>query len=216
MDFTAWAGLAGLGFVLLALGINAMYIRGRLPLPVSANGFDAVAESFATVGEALKRPSVAAPAGWVCTTVFAAGMLSVLWDGGSGTQAWALVGFAGVLMQNATFTMVEALRFGMAEAATRNRDALAGLWGSSNVLFGFNQVFLALALLGFTAAGSSAGFIPGWHAALGYTSAALLFASASISPYNATGANRAAAIGFVGWLGWATWIVVSSITLLRH
>ncbi|MET9285336.1 2-oxoglutarate/malate transporter [Nocardia beijingensis] len=216
MGFTVWAGLSGFGFVLLAVGINVVYVRGRLPLPVSPHGFDAVAESFAAVGEALKRPSVAAPAGWACVTIFAAGMLSVLWDGGSRTQAWALVGFAGVLMQNATFTVVEALRFGMAEAATRNRDAFAGLWSLSNVLFGFNQVFLALALVGFTAAGSSTGFLPGWHTVLGYISAALLFASASISPYNATGTHKAAPIGFVGWLGWAAWIVASSIALLRQ
>ncbi|WP_433711752.1 2-oxoglutarate/malate transporter [Nocardia sp. CA-084685] len=216
MEFTVWAGLAGFGFVLLAVGINVVYMRGRLPLPVSSDGFDAVSESFAAVGEALKRPSVAAPAGWVCATVFAAGMLSVLWDGGSGTQAWALVGFAGVLMQNVTFTVVEALRFGMAEAATRNRDALAGLWSLSNVLFGFNQVFLALALLGFSAAGASADFLPAWHVILGYLSAALLFTSSSISPYNATGANRAAPLGLVGWLGWVAWIIACGITLLRH
>jgi len=82
-------------------------------------------------------------------------------------------------------------------------------------LFGFNQVFLAIALLGFTVAGASAGLIPGWHAWLGYASAALLFLSSSASPYNVEGANRIALVGLIGWLGWIAWIVAFSITLLR-
>lgn len=85
----------------------------------------------------------------------------------------------------------------------------------SNVLFGFNQVFLALALLGFTVAGASADLIYSWQAVLGYLSAALLFLSSSASPYNAQGSNRTAVVGLIGWLGWAAWIVAYSITLLR-
>jgi len=125
------------------------------------------------------------------------------------------VGFAGVLMQNATFMGVEALRFGIAQAATHDRGSVAGLWGFCNVLFGFNQVFLAIALLGFTVAGASAGLIPGWHFWLGYGSCALLFLSSLASPYTVEGANRIALVGLIGWLGWAAWIVAFSITLLR-
>ncbi|GAB2515097.1 2-oxoglutarate/malate transporter [Nocardia heshunensis] len=216
MAFTVWAGLAGFGFVLLAVGINVIYVRYQLPFPLAAGGFDVVAESFAAVGPALKRPSVAAPAAWVCTTVFAAGMLSVLGGGGISGQPWALVGFAGVLMQNATFAVVEALRFAMAEGAVRDRNSIAGLWTLSNVLLGFNQVFLALALLGFSAAGAGTGFLAPWQVVLGYVSAALLFVSASISPYNATGTAKGGFIGFVGWLGWAAWIVAAGVTLIRR
>ena len=215
MNFTSWAGLGGIGFVLMAITINLIYVRARLPFPTSGESLDAVTDAFAAVGDALKRPSVIVPASWLFTTVFAAGLLSVLWRGGPGAGAWALVGFGGVLMQNATFTCVEALRFGMASAATHDRGSVAGLWGLSNVLFGFNQLFLATALLGFTAAGAGAGLIPGWHAWLGYASAALLFLSSSASPYNVHGANRTALVGLIGWLGWAAWIVAYSITLLR-
>ncbi|MEU7768997.1 hypothetical protein AB0B25_28400 [Nocardia sp. NPDC049190] len=215
MDFTTVAGLGGLAFVSAAVVINLIYVRGRLPFPMSAQSVDAVEESFAGVGDALKRPSVLAPATWLCTTIFAAGLLSVLWRGGEGAQAWALVGFAGVLMQNATFTVVEALRFGMATAAAHARGTTAGLWGFSNVLFGFNQVFLATALLGFGIAGSDVGFLPPWHAWLGYVSSALLFLSSSSGPYNADGANRIAVVGLIGWLGWVAWIVACSIALLR-
>lgn len=216
MSLTVAAGLAGFGFVLLAVAINIAYLHGRMPAPGAAGDLDAVVDAFAAVGDALRKPSVAAPAGWVCTTVFAAGLLSVLWHGGSGPQAWALVGFAGVLMQNVTFTCVEALRFGIAAAARVDRHTVAGLWALSNVLFGFNQVFLSLAVLGFTLAGDGTGMISPWHAWLGYISAALLFVSSSLAPYNANGANRTAAVGLLGWLGWAAWIVVYSVYLLRY
>lgn len=216
MSFTSLAGLGGIGFVLLAIAVNLIYVRARLPMPGAATSLDAATDEFAAVGEALKRPSVPVPLTWLGLTVFAAGLLSVLWQDGPDVGAWALVGFAGVLMQNVTFTVVEALRFGMAAAAARHRGSLAGLWALSNVLFGFNQLFLAVALLGFTAAGAGAGLIADWHAWLGYLSAALLFVSSLASPYNADGTNRIALVGLVGWLGWATWIVAYGITLLLH
>lgn len=214
MSFAHLAGLGGIGFVLVAVVVNLLYLRARLPLPASGQGLDEVADAFATIGNALKRPSVLAPAGWLFLTVFAAGLLSVLWRGGATSGAWALVGFAGVLLQNATFAVVEALRFGMAAAAARDRGSVAGLWGLSNVLFGFNQLFLATALLGFTVAGADAALIPAWHAWLGYASAALLFLSSSAAPYSADGANRLSPLGLVGWLGWITWVVACGITLL--
>ncbi|WP_280492822.1 hypothetical protein [Nocardia asiatica] len=66
---------------------------------------------------------------WLCTTVFAAGMLSVTWRGGEGQAAWALVGFAGVLMQNATFTVIEALSAAPHNVDGTNRVAVVGLIG---------------------------------------------------------------------------------------
>jgi hypothetical protein len=214
MSFTSLAGLGGIGFVLLAIIINIIYIRTGLPLPGSSQSLEAATSAFAKISIALKRPSVVAPATWLCITVFAAGLLSALWHGGSEPGAWALLGFAGVLMQTATFMCVEALRFGIAQAATHDRGLVASLWGFHNVLFGFNQVFLAIALLGFTVAGAGTGFIPGWHVLLGYGSCVLLFLSSSASPYTVEGANRLALVGLIGWLGWAAWIVAYSIALL--
>jgi hypothetical protein len=215
MSFTNLAGLGSFGFVLVAITINVIYIRAGLPLPVSGQSLDAVTDAFAKMSDALKRPSVFGPASWLFTTVFAAGLLSVLWRGGSGSGTWALVGFAGVLMQNATFMCVEAMRFGIAQASIHNRGSVAGLWDFSHVLFGFNQLFLVTALLGFTVAGESTGLIPSWHIWLGYLSAVLLFLSSSASPYNVDGANRVALISLIGWLGWIAWIIAYSITLLR-
>lgn len=208
---TSLAGAGGIGFVVLAVVVNVLYARGGLPLP--GRSLAEATGALAAVGDRLRKPSVVAPATWVCTTVFAAGLLAVMWRGEAETDAWVVVGFAGILMQNATFTVVEALRFGMA-AEAEHGGSLAGLWAFSNVLFGFNQVFLAIALLGFTVAGSDLGLVPDWHTWLGYLSAALLFISSSASPYNADGTNRIALTGLVGWLGWAAWIVAHSITLL--
>ncbi|MBB4929634.1 hypothetical protein F4561_000454 [Lipingzhangella halophila] len=214
MSLTSVAGLGGIGFVLLAVAINVIYVRARLPLPGATKSLGTAADEFAAAGDALKRPSVLVPATWLGLTLFAAGLVAVLWNGGSGAGAWALVGLGGVLMQNATFACVEALRFGLAAAAAHHRGSVAGLWGLSNVLFGFNQLFLATALLGFTVAGAGAGLIPGWHAILGYLSAALLFVSSCASPYNVDGTNRIALAGLIGWLGWITWIVGYSVILL--
>lgn len=214
MDFSFLAGIGGLGFVTLAIAINVIYARAGLPFPVSNSGLSAVTDDFASVGDRLKAPSVVAPLTWLLLTLFAAGLVSILWQDDAGI-GWLLVGFAGVLMQNVTFTVVEALRFGMASAAAHDRGSMAGLWGLSNVLFGFNQVFLATALLGFSAAGAGAGLIAGWHLWLGLASAVLLFLSASVSPYNVHGSNRTSILGLIGWLGWAAWIVVYSLTLLR-
>jgi hypothetical protein len=215
MSFTVLAGMGGITFVLVGVALNVAYVRVGLPLPTSGKDLDAVTASFATIGDGLRRPSVVAPVLWLCTTVFAAGLLSVLWRAGSDQGAWALVGFAGVLMQNATFTCVEALRFGMATAAGHGRGPVAGLWGLSNVLFSFNQAFLAIAVLGFTLAGAAAGLIPGWHVWLGHAAAALLFISSLAGPFNAEGANRLGPVGLIGWLGWAGWIIAYSTILLR-
>ncbi|WP_219467802.1 hypothetical protein [Nonomuraea rhizosphaerae] len=214
MEFIDLAGLGGIGFVLVGVVINAVYLRSGLPLPTSGKGLDATTDSFDGIANALKRPSVLVPVTWLGLTLFAAGLLSVLWRGSPDQGAWALVGFAGVLLQNATFTCVEALRFGMATAARHGGGAMAGQWGMSNVLFGFNQVFLAMALLGFTVAGVSGGLVPVWQAWLGYVSAALLFLSSLAAPYNVEGGNRLGPAGLIGWLGWISWIVAYSVSLL--
>lgn len=209
MSFTSLAGLGGIGFVVLAIIINVIYIRSGLPLP----GSDQRPKAYVDLVEAMKKPSIFAPATWLFTTLFAAGLSSTLWL--YGQEGWALMGFAGVIMQNATFMCVEALRFGLASVVTRDHNSTAGLWGFINVLFGFNQLFLAIALLGFTVAGANAGIMPGWHVWLGYVSALLLFLSSSAAPYNVNGTNRFSLVGLIGWLGWVTWIVVYSIILLN-
>lgn len=88
MSFTNLAGLSGLGFVLVGITINVIYLRAGLPLPGSRQSLEAGTRAFATISTALKRPSVLAPATWLRITVFAAGLLSALWHGGLGPGTW--------------------------------------------------------------------------------------------------------------------------------
>ncbi|GAB3440022.1 hypothetical protein [Actinophytocola sediminis] len=213
MTIVSLAGMGGIGFVLVAIFVNVIYIRIGLPMPNSGQSVEEVADSLAAIGDRLRGPSVIVPVTWLCTTVFAAGLLAELWRGDLATDGWLLVGFAGVLMQNATFTVVEAFRFGMVAAAQR-RDPIAGLAAAHHLLFGFNQVFLAIALLGFTTAGAGVGFNPTWHTWLGYVSAVLMFISSLSAPFTINRTNRVAVAGLIGWFGWATWIVVYSVLLL--
>lgn len=216
MTITTITALGGLGFVLLAIAVNVVYGRNGLPLPTAGGKLDETVEAFSIAGPALRRSAVLAPASWGCLTIFAAGLLSQVWEAAPdpSARAWALVGLSGVLLQNAAFACIEALRFAVAEGALRARGTVGGLWALSIALFGFNQVFLATAVLGFTISGVSTGLIPGWHAAIGCVGALLLFVAASATPYRVSGPHVSGVLGLVGWLGWIIWIVIYSVLLL--
>lgn len=214
MAITTLAAMSGVGFVLMLIILNFAYIRVGLPAPTSGQSMETIAGSLAAIGGRLQRLSVVVPFAWVFTTVFATGLLSTLWRGNMETDAWALVGFAGVLMQNVVFTAAEALRFGMTSAAAHDRGSVVGLWRLTDVLICFNQVFLAMAILGFTVAGTSLGFIPAWHTWLGYLTAGLMIVFSSLTPYTVGGASRFALAGLIAAFGWGAWIVSCSIALL--
>ncbi|TDD11691.1 hypothetical protein E1292_04010 [Nonomuraea deserti] len=214
MAITTLAAMSGVGFVLMLIILNCAYIRVGLPAPTSGQSMETIAGSLAAIGGRLQRLSVVVPFAWVFTTVFATGLLSTLWRGNMETDAWALVGFAGVLMQNVVFTAAEALRFGMTSAAAHDRGSVVGLWRLTDVLICFNQVFLAMAILGFTVAGTSLGFIPAWHTWLGYLTAGLMIVFSSLTPYTVGGASRFALAGLIAAFGWGAWIVSCSIALL--
>lgn len=209
---TTWAGVGGLVFVAVAVVVNIIYVRARLPLPVAGKPLAAVINDFDSAGDRLPWPSVVVPTGWLGITVFAAGLTSTTWDAGACSHMWALVGFAGVILQNASFAVIEALRFGLAAAAHHEPSTVAGLWAFSNVLFGFNQLFLATALVGFTAATASTA--PELLTIVGFLSAAALFTAASASPFNARGGSRTALLGLIGWLGWMIWITGHCVVMV--
>lgn len=216
ITFPRVSGAAGLGFVLLLIAANLILTSAGFPTPSDAVGIDQVTEVFAAERAALRLASALLPAAWLLATLFTAGVVSRLWaTDRTSARAWSLVGFAGVIMQCAVFTGVEATRLGLGSAATGDPAAVPGLWGLYNALFGFNQVFLATALLGLSIGGSSAGVISRWHAVVGLAGAALLFASATASPYGIEDVNPLALLGLVGWLLWLVWIVVFSWLLLR-
>ncbi|MEO3796052.1 hypothetical protein ABGB14_38145 [Nonomuraea sp. B10E15] len=214
MAITTLAATSGVGFVLMLIVLNFAYIRVGLPAPAAGQSMEVITDSLATIGGRLKRLSVVVPVAWAFTTTFAAGLLSTLWRGDMETDAWALVGFAGVLMQNVVFTTAEALRFGMTSAAVHDRGSVMGLWRLTDALICFNQIFLATAILGFTVAGTSLGIIPAWHTWLGYLTAGLMIVFSSLTPYTIGGASRFALAGLIAAFGWGAWILSYSIALL--
>jgi hypothetical protein len=136
-------------------------------------------------------------------------------DERSRTDPWSLVGLTGVLMQSVVFTSVEATRLALTSAAEHDAGGVAGLWSLYTALFGFNQVFLATALLGLSMFGIRNGAIARWHAGTGFLAATLLFATATTSPYGIDGVNPLALLGLAGWLLWLVWILAYSIILIR-
>ncbi|WP_181958497.1 hypothetical protein [Nonomuraea diastatica] len=213
-NFSRIAGVAGLGFAVLILSLNAFLAPAGLPLPGAE--IDEVIAFFSTQKGLIGSTSALAPLTWVTATVFGAGALIALWRSGRGhATAWALVGLAGILMQNLTFTGVMATRLALASTPAGHDQAVSGLWALNEALFIFNGTFLALALVGLSAGGRVAEAIPGWHAWMGYLAAALQFGSATLSPLLIDDPQSVGLLGLAGWLLWAAWIAVYGIVLIR-
>ncbi|MFI6294799.1 hypothetical protein ACIBEJ_24635 [Nonomuraea sp. NPDC050790] len=208
------AGVAGLGFAALILSGNAFLAPAGIPLP----GADLaqVSAFFSSQKQLIGLTSAMAPLTWAAATVFGAGALMALWRSASEYgRAWSLVGLAGILMQNLTFTGVLATRLALSSTAPEHQQAVSALWTLNEGLFFFNGTFLAIALVGLSAAGRAAGAIPRWHAWMGYLAAALQFGSATLSPLVIDDPQRVGLLGLVGWLLWAAWLVVYGVVLIR-
>lgn len=213
--FTRLSGVAGIGFVALLISANLILTSAGFPTPSEVVTVDRVSATFAAEPGALRLASALLPTAWLLATIFAVGVVSGVWGSGASARAWSLVGLAGVIMQCAVFTGVEATRLALGLAAIDNVAAVAALWGLHTALFGFNQLFLATALLGLSVSASRAGISSRWHTAIGLAGAAALFVTATASPYGAAGVNPLALLGLAGWLLWLMWIVVYSATLIR-
>ena len=217
MRFSRLAGAAGIGFVAVLIVANALLTAAGFPTPSEPASIDEIATVFATGSGPLRTASALLPAAWLLATIFAVGVCARLHrDRPAPADPWSLIGVAGVLMQSVVFTGVEATRLALLAAARHDADGIAGLWGLHTALFGFNQVFLSTALIGLTVAGARAGAIARWHAATGFLAAALLFVSATASPYGVGDVNPLAVLGLAGWILWLVWIVAYSIVLMRR
>ncbi|MCM0639382.1 hypothetical protein [Cellulomonas wangsupingiae] len=206
------SGAAGIGFVALLVVANLVLTSAGVPLPTDHPTLRELGDVHAVQGDALRTASALMPAAWLLATVFAAGLAVSAWEPASpARRTWALVGFAGVVMQCVTFAGAESARLALGAAAVDGPAAVAGLWGLHRASFGFNQVFLATALLGFALSRP----VPRWHAGVGLTGAVLLLASATLAPYGVGGAQPLALAGLVGWLLWLVWIAVAGVRLLR-
>ncbi|MFC0106511.1 hypothetical protein [Kibdelosporangium aridum] len=195
-SFTQLSGAAGLGFAILIVLGNAIAVPAGLPTPGTA--FPDAAKFFSGDSAALHIASALGPLSWVLATIFGAGAVVALW---SAEPGWALVGLGGLLLQNGAFAGIIALRLALASAPPTE-----GLWALHESLFSLNGAFLAIALLGLSMGGLRSGLIRRWHAVLGFSSAVLLFGSATLS---------VGLIGLFGWLLWVVWIGTYGVTLIR-
>lgn len=212
--FLRVGGAAGIGFAALILLLNLLvFVPAGLPSPGS--GLDEAVAFFVTGPAAIDLGSMFLPAVWVLATVFGAAAVAAARDAEHGrAEAWALVGFAGVLLQNLNVTTVSAVRLALAH--TEAADAAAVLWALHEALFGLNGTFLALALVGLSLSGRRAGLIPAWLAFTGFTAAVLQFTSAVLTPLIMDGKDSAGLIGLAGWLLWVGWLAAYGVFLLRR
>ncbi|WP_280435804.1 2-oxoglutarate/malate transporter [Nocardia carnea] len=204
------AGAAGIGFALLIVTANLVLVPAGMPSPGSST--EEAVDFYLSGGRPTVAVSALLPAVWALATLFAAGALAAVLPAG-GRTAWVYAGFAGVLLQNATFTVVVALRLAMSTAG--DPASIGTLWALHEAVFGFNGTFLALAMFGLGTAGFTSGLLARWLLILGTVAACLQFTSATLTPLIVTGHSRLALFGLAGWLLWAVWLTGYGIALIR-
>ncbi|WP_030230545.1 hypothetical protein [Streptomyces sp. NRRL S-481] len=215
MSFARVSGLAAVGFALLVVAGNVVLVPAGLPR--TGAGIGEVDEFFRAHGGLVGIGSAVTPAAWVLATLFGAGAVRALWRSeGDRGEAWALVGFAGLVLQNAVFAGVIAIRLALASTAADGVRADTSLWALHDALFTLNGTFLALALVGLSVGGLRAGLLRPWHGRWGLVSATLLFASAVLTPLVMDHVGPLGLLGLVGWLMWVVWLVVYGVVLMRR
>ncbi|GAB3428735.1 hypothetical protein [Flindersiella endophytica] len=212
--FTQLAGAAGIGFASLIVLGNVFLLPAGLPL---AGAPTSEATVFFGSNDGLRALAAGlGPITWTLATVFAAGALGALRrserDRG---EAWSLVGFAGMLLQNCTFTAVIATRLALGKTAGSDSSATTALWALHDGFFALNGTFLALALTGLSIGGLRAGLIERWHGRAGLLAAALQFTSATLGSLVIEKEGPLGLIGLAGWVIWVVWLVWYGVTLLR-
>ncbi len=203
---TVPVGRGQVGFVIVLPNV----LLGPAGLPRTGAEPGDVAAFFADAGDAVGIASTLGPVAWLLAVLFGAGAVSAL-RASPGNEPWALAGFAGLILQNATFTGVLAIRLALASTAG---EGAAVLWALHDALFTLNGTFLATAMLGLSVAGLRAGLIRPWHGALGLFAAALQFTSALLTPL-IIGGGPLGLLGLAGWLMWVGWIATYGIVLIR-
>jgi hypothetical protein len=215
MDFARISGVAALGFALLIVAGNVVVVPAGLPR--TGAGIGEVDGFFRAHGDLVGLGSALTPAAWVLATLFGAGAVRVLWRSERNRgEAWALLGFAGLVLQNAVFTGVVAIRLALASTAADGIGADTSLWALHDALFTLNGTFLAIALLGLSVGGLRGGLIRPWHGRWGLVAAALLFGSAVLAPLVIDHAGPLGLLGLAGWLMWVVWLVVYGVALIRR
>ncbi|MFF6780197.1 2-oxoglutarate/malate transporter [Streptomyces sp. NPDC012510] len=212
--FLRLSGIAALGFAFLIVMGNVIVVPAGLPR--TGAHVDSVDAFFRTEGHLVGLASMLTPAAWVLATLFGAGAVRALWRSERARhEAWSLLGFTGLILQNSAFAGVIAIRLALASTAADGTEGSAGLWALHDALFTLNGTFLALALVGLSVGGRHAGIIRPWHHVLGLLSAALLFTSATLTPLLIGRTSPLGLLGLAGWLLWVIWVVAYGIVLMR-
>ncbi|WP_247001522.1 hypothetical protein [Halosolutus gelatinilyticus] len=214
MAFPQISGIAALGFAFLIVLGNVFLVPAGLPHAGAETG--EVIAFFTTSKDIVGIASMLTPLAWVLATLFGAGAVSVLWQSDRDRgEAWSLVGFGGLILQNGAFAAVIAIRLALASTTAHDSTATTELWALHDALFMLNGTFLTLALIGLSISGLRAGLIRQWHGRLGLLAAALLFSSATLAPLIMDQAGPLGLLGLIGWLMWVVWVGTYGITLIR-
>ncbi|WUH98425.1 hypothetical protein OHR68_33745 [Spirillospora sp. NBC_00431] len=213
MTFSRIGGWAAIGFAALLLGCNLVLAPSGIPL-IGAP-IDEVGEYFGEHSAVIEATSALTPVAWLLATLFGAAATVALWpiERRRG-EAWSLVGFAGILLQNTTFAGVIATRLALTGTA-RDESATQGLWSLNEAYFALNGTFLATAMIGLSAAGVRTGLIRRSHALVGFTAAGLQFASAVLLSLFFDDPGPIDLLGLAGWLLWVAWFAWYGVVLIR-
>ncbi|MGP3976249.1 2-oxoglutarate/malate transporter [Streptomyces sp. 8N114] len=214
MSFSRLSGIAAFGFAFLIVMSNVIVAPAGLPRTGADIG--EVTAFFSAEGDLVGLGSALTPAAWALATLFGAGAVAALRRSERERgEAWSLLGFAGILLQNAAFAAVIAIRLAIASRTSDDAGATSGLWALHDALFTLNGTFLALALVGLSVGGRRAGLIRPWLGTLGLLSATLLFTSATLAPLVIDRTGPLGLLGLGGWLLWVVWLGAYGTTLIR-
>ncbi|GAB3959563.1 hypothetical protein GCM10029978_006880 [Actinoallomurus acanthiterrae] len=214
MRFSRISGIAAVGFAATIVAANLVMAPAGLPL--TGAGPDDVTAFFRANGDIVGLGSAFTPLAWALATLFGAGAVAAMWRSERERgEAWSLVGFAGLILQNATFAGVTAGRLALARTAPDDPAATPALWALHDAMFTLNGTFLAIALVGLSVAGLRTRLIRPWHATLGFAAAALQLASACLAYLVMKAEGPLGFIGLAGWLIWVAWIVTYGVRLIR-
>jgi hypothetical protein len=176
-----------------------------------------VHEFFGAKGGTVGLAAAFVPLTWVLLTLFGAGAVVALRPSERERgEAWSLVGVAGLVLQNAAFAVIAAIRLALAATTVHDPAGVSGLWAMHDALFTLNGTFLALALIGLSTAGRRCGLIRRWHARLGLLSAALMAISATLTPLVIDHTGPLGLVGLTGWLMWVAWMATYGLVLIRR
>ncbi|GAA1565785.1 hypothetical protein GCM10009804_23060 [Kribbella hippodromi] len=211
MTFSRIGGWAAIGFAVLLAGTNLILAPSGLPL--IGDPANEAADYFGAHAGLIGISGTLAVAAWLLAVLFGAAVVAVVRSSErTRGEAWAVVGLAGLVLQNATFTVFTATR--LALTAT-DGTATEALWALNEALFAFNGTYLATAMLGLSLAGLRSGLIRPIHTTLGLVAGALQLLGALLLPLVFNDPGAVDLIGLAGWMLWVVWIFWYGIVLIR-